>query len=612
MGYISIRNTEALKNYDGKSFLGLNRREKASAGEFCDMMNMSSDSYPYICTKRANDLSEEFNKIFITAGTETSEVKISNVRAAIAPREDCVPNGFCGVIGSKFYYNGKEKAMKKSAVYDSDGNYSYGMEIAPDGKIQLLWANRVIIIHGYGCESRAPYIYYYNTDKEGTTSDYIESEEYKTEGNYTANTISMLADGSGKISFEYKAPINFPGGYWDFKIGDSIFIDGIMTYADSRWRKYSKTEITSAVVTGYTETLKSSSAGYGYWNIQLNIKFYNYKGEQPFNYAYTASAEHIYKKIPYMTHLALHKGRLWGANPNGEYVYASSLSNLFEFNQFENLSDDSAFLESSSQGGYLGVISCGEGLVTMKKNEMEVIYGELPNEFAVGKRYPGYGCCDIESCAVADNVLYFLGKRGFYMWSGSTPRLISECLDREYICAYAFTDGIRYYASAGYTPDKYENLVFDIRYGLWHKEDEVKIYGFFKFDNSFYILTEDKILKMGTGNCGFGWYAESVKYFYEDMNLKRINEIRLRVKAEKSTWLKVYVSHDGGEWKECCYISFDGERGTYKNCRVPVRLEEGDFWQYRIEGAGPCVILGIRITDDTGGQRYSNERAKTV
>ena len=603
MGYISLRNADSLRSFDEKSFLGLNRGIKVSAGEFCDMQNMSSDEYPYIASRKPREKSASFNTIFTDSGSQSISAQAGDIRAVAGTREDTAPTGFCGVIGTTFYYNGKAKPMKIAAEYDSDGNYLYGMELAADGKIQLLWANRILIIHGYGSATRDPYIYYYDTDHENTRTDYVRSSEYEAVGNFASNTISFKVDGTGTMSFTYKIPTGqFSGGYFNFKVGDSVFIDQVMTYADSRWSEYSKSDITSATVTSYSETRSSTSGGYEFWNINIAFSFLNSKGKQAFDTASSRTIKHIYKKIPYMSQLALHKGRLWGANPNGEYVYASSIENLFDFLSFDGLSSDSAFLESSSQGGYLGVVSCGDALVTAKKNELEAIYGELPNEFAVGKSYNGCGCADIDSCVVIDNVLYFLGNDGFYMWNGSKPQLISKKLNTKYKGAFSFTDGTHYFASS--ESDKCENLVFDPRYGVWHKEDENKICGAFSYDGGVYLLIGGTIYKTDSGNEKPKWFAQSVRYFFDETDLKRINELWLKVMLDKDSKITVYASCGSGAWVRCLDSLTSRHDNEFKTIRVPVRLDEGDFWRYRIEGSGKCCIMGLKFIGDVGGRNY--------
>lgn len=607
MSFIPFKTTESLKSSEEKIFLGLDRSENCTPNHFLDMKNLSCNCYPYLSNRAPREKSENYNTVYID-GVATDISQLGEVRAVLETREDTTPAGFCGVIGTKFYYNGKEKKMKVPAVYDTSGKFKYGMDIDSTGIVQLLWANRVVVIHGYGCNSRKPYVYYYNTDDEGKSPDYVQSTEYKKESNYTERTISVsVTDGIGTIEFITKENSGYKGGHYDFKVGDSIFIDELMVYADSRWQTLSNSDITSAVVTYYDETLGGVSGGNYSWTVTLKIKFYNHLGKSPITNSFSTTIRHIYKKIPYMTHLTLHKGRLWGANPNGEYVYASALGDLFDFNRFDGVNDNSVYLESSSQGGYIGVVSVGEMVVALKQNEFEAIYGELPDEFAVGKRYMGYGCTDIYSCTVIDNALYFLGNRGFYVWNGSRPQFISKPLDCLYSAAFGFSDGIKYYVSAKRADGSHENLAFDPRYGLWHKEDDCKISGYFRRGRKNFILVEGKNIKaLETGSEEMEWYAESGKFFFDDYEQSRVNELLIRAKLTENTIMEVEVAADDGKWQRCAHIRAD--KAIPRTYRVPVRLDEGSYWRFRISGKGSFLIYGIKVIRDRGGRNFSNER----
>lgn len=601
MSYIPIRDAKDLKAISCRRFLGLNRKEYASYGEFSDMKNLSAELYPYLSPSKPRGDPEKYSKINID-GTET---EAENIRAAIAPLEESGVTGFCGVIGTKFYYDGEEKPLYQPAVYDESNNYLYGMRIPSDGKIQLLWVNKVLLIHGYDSSEAAPFIYYYNTAPEDETDeDCIYSYEYDHKGDY-GETVKVSSNGNAEISFTITKPTSFEGGFYKLKAGDSVFVDGLMTYSDSRWGVKSTQEIISAVVSSYSETVTSISSGNKTWSVSLTLTVKNHLGEAPNVDIYSRRIYHIYKKIPYMTHIALHKGRLWGASPNGELVYASALNDVFNFNQFDGISDDSVYIESSSQGGYLGVISCGNAVAALKKNSFEAIYGELPNEFAVGKSYDGIGCIDINSCAVANNILYFLGSRGFYMWNGSRPVLISEPLDRQYTSACGFSDGLSYRVCA-YDTKTYENLVYDLKRMLWHKEDNEKITCCFTADRKNYAAVNGKLAVLDGGTGKIEWSAESTKLLCEDYDMDRINEMWIYMKSEEDGELEVFSSADGGSFKS--EGRFTVQMSDGKIYRVPIRLREGIFWQYKLKGKGRAVIYGIKILYDKGGRCYSNDR----
>lgn len=603
MSYIPINKAKSLKAINCRRFMGLNRQEYSSLGEFADTVNLSSAAYPYLSVAEAKTLSDKYSKII----DGEREITAKNIRAAIAPQEDSGVTGFCGVIGTDFYYDGKKKPLYQDEVKDSSGNVLYGMKIPSDGKIQLLWVNKIILIHGYDSSEVKPFIYYYDTAlNSGDSDDCVASYEYTHKGDYgevangTAGNISVTFSVQRRDNAKYEA-------CYDFNVGDSVFVDGIMTYSDSRWEKRSKLDVVSATVKSYTETKGSYSQGLWTWNITLELDLKNYLGETANVDFYDKRVYHIYKKIPYMTHLALHGGRLWGASPNGEYVYASALNEVFDFNRFDGLNDDSVYIEVSTEGGHMGVIECKNCVAVMKKNSFCAIYGELPNEFAVGKSYDGIGCIDIDSCSVINDTVYFLGSDGFYAWTGARPAMISEPLNKKYLSACGYTDGKKYYVCA-YDGKTYENLVYDTKHMLWHKTDDEHITGGFKKDGKVYAVSDDGICT--ENGAGEEWSAESGKIFYEDFDMDRVNEMWIYLKAEENGELEVFSSSDGGNMKSEEKIKIGVTEGRI--IRIPIRTKEGMYWQYKLKGKGKMVIFGIKIVYEKSGRSYSNERSGDV
>ncbi len=598
MSYIPIRDAKAQKTFDIRNFFGINRKEYAKIGEFVDVKNLSSENYPYISPSKPRCASDKYNKITVIENGESTEVEAQNIRAAIDPGEDSDVTGFCGVIGTKFYYDGKEKPLYQPAVYDTDGKFLYGMKIPSDGVIQLLWVNKIIVIHGYGSTESKPFIYYYDTT--GVSGESVLSYEYQYRGKYD-DKLTVNTDGTATLELTIKQSQNEDTDFYKLKAGDSVFMDGVMTYNESRWGNRSKRDISAATVTAYEETRTTFDQGMITWRVTLKMTVYNYLGENPKISITNGTVYHIYKKIPYMTHLALHKGRLWGASPNGETVYASALNDVFNFNQFDGINDDSVYMEASTVGEYLGVVSCGESIALLKKNNFEAVYGSLPNEFAVGRSYNNVGCIDINSCAVIDNALYFLGRKGFYVWNGSKPKLISEVLDRSYTAAFGYTDG-QYYLVSAESGTGCENLVYDTKRMLWLKEDDKKIDGAFSADNRIYVIVDGKLEKTG-GEGGLDWSAESGKIFGSDYDLDRAAEIWIYAKLSSGCEIEILTAEDGGEKIRQGKIS--GKDNKARIYRVPLRLKEGMYWQYMLRGRGKAVIYGIRSIYDKGGRVYS-------
>ena len=198
MSYIPISGAKSPRTAVCRQFAGLNRNDYTAFGEFIDMKNLSSDKYPYLSPAALSIAADKYTSL---SDGGTAE----NIRAVIAPQGDSGVTGFCGVIGTTFYYDGAAKSLYQPVVKDENGKYLYGMEIPSDGVIQLLWVNKTILIHGYDSTQVDPFIYYYDTTaKAGDKNDCVKSYEYTHKGWY--GEIANGKDGILTINFTLERP----------------------------------------------------------------------------------------------------------------------------------------------------------------------------------------------------------------------------------------------------------------------------------------------------------------------------------------------------------------------------------------------------------------------
>lgn len=583
-------------------FGGLNRYPYKSTNELSDTKNLSTDAYPYLTPRKSRGADETFNQIFVTGedGEKTAQ-PVTSARAVIAPRAEDEIKGFCGVIGTDFYYNGEKKEMEVAATYDTDGKFQYGQAIAADGKMQLLWMNNYILIHGYDCSEREPYLYYYNLKGE---KDCVQSPEYDSVsffGEYTCSVSDKT--GLGVIKTRHVKPYKRSGEYWDFRVGDSIFIDGLMVKSSSRYDKFGKYQIYDAVVTEIKDEASSTSGGDTTWYSTITFSCKNQDGENAIYYSNDYTVRHIYRRVPAMTAIAVKDGRIWGASPNGETIYASAFGDMFYFQSYAGTSADSAAIETATQGEFLGVYEYGGTLLAVKKTGLEVVYGNVPKEYVIGKSYEGCGCIDMDSMVTVGDGVFYLGYRGFYLYRGSRPQLISDSLASEYLEACAVSDGIRYLVSAKKADGSYEFLSYDPRYGIWLLEDDLKISGGFFREKGAYLLESGK----QTLRCG--WGTEKVSWSFTLKNLLEKKQqaafsLWITAELEKGTTLCVCYKTDRGEWEQAEEITEKRTEMIPTVYYVPIRSWCGDVLSVRIEGEGGMILRRLEWDYDQAGKNY--------
>lgn len=97
----------------------------------------------------------------------------------------------------------------------------------------------------------------------------------------------------------------------------------------------------------------------------------------------------------------------------------------------------------------------------------------------------------------------------------------------------------------------------------------------------------------------FSWFAETGDLYDSDFNTKFISKIRVGIKPDKGTRVRVLAKfRDGNDWTELYKIMYDEKRPRI----IPVQLRKAEYLRLRIEGEGYCEIYGIDITYQKGSE----------
>lgn len=573
-------------------FSGLNRTDKGTNGEYIDMVNMASCHYPCLSPRESRE----------------QVCTMPDIRAVIAPKYEADTEkitAFTGVAKNTFYYNGN------AIEFEAED-----MAIPSDTDIHLADFNGKIIICAYDTKNDNSVMYYYDytatgaekdedgnikTDSGGNTLRYVKRMEKGIYGiscravsignpdtdSRVTNYIQYVSGVSGVSAAKFK---------WSdyFSVGDAIFLEGFENDVNNTVNMDSRYEMTdnSRALSCVIDKIDGN---------KLYFQMYNYASARLVMKSETASDVNVFTKIPVMNHICIHNNRLWGTNPNGEYVYASKLGDCFNFNSFQGLTNDSYYSEIGTAGDFIGIVSYRDNLVAFKRDYIHHIYGDKPSNFTIPKQLADCGCIDIRSAVEIGAVLYFLGYNGFYEYTGGQPTIISTALNCSYKSAVGMSDGNRYIASAVRRDNgETELLVYDTRYGIWHKEDNLAAVGSFRRHNDLYIAASDEVIRCGYGDEKVKWQCDSVISYENIFDNKGINEIWIRAKLDEGASITVYTSVNGGEWIEHEILT---EKGL-KVYRIPVRFINGEYYQYRLAGTGGAVIYDVEHVISSGGKPY--------
>lgn len=631
------------KNESGSSsvFHGLNRTENAQPGEWLGCENLDTAHYPCIAPRSAHSAPITADGIICAAAEPSGSGEYRGI-TGIMLSDECIDSAGNKVRNFCFVYNGEvrhvgqepksasDKVTERTALWlydteadnvsadDTDGFNSalqgYLADYENNRSERVEWTVALIgsryVINGYDSVLKRGKYFVFDTKKlydSGSLSEKIlertvvpsdEQVLYSSLefGTKTVNGEKLCyiinRDKSNKLSSVFSE-----GDYLRIK-GTANGYNDINPYAE-----YGSDKKYAAV-----REIEESSMGDGsfyretmyYYVTRANGKFVS-------NTSQTSQNVYLGVFVPPMRHIAVFGRHVWGVNPEENSVYASVFDTPFKLMNTDTQLDNSMSWQAALGVGdeALGVVPAGSEVLVMMKNSIIRLNGTSASSFMMTGIFKNCGCIDINSCAECAGTVFYLGRNGFYSYDGSQPKIISGKLNCMYSSAVSYCDGVKYYASAIRSDGGgHEFLVYDIERGIWHKWSKTPVIkDFFTMNGSaaaVYNTDRGNVITL----CGGGaeeWSCESVNH-YEGTNLsKGVNELWIR--AETAAPVRIFTSVNGGAYKEHKALEPKGRMFMYK---IPVRFNSGDFWSYKLTGAGECVIQSIeRVYDEGGGRHYA-------
>ena len=611
-------------------FYGLDRTRRPSRGAMEAMRNMSSSEFP--CAAPAPSRSAV---VTVSSDIQAVDSPDSSVSTALS--------GLTGVTGGAFFYNG----VKKSGRYVLRADYDWA--IARLGK--------VYIINGAGAAGKAAYTYNADADEfryltptmdrlivtAGADEHGCFIETYRYYHTAVYNHSVTLDDGSEtdgddfytqyhSYEREYNIfkryfsvgdevelsgfPADGPGGrlwYYNGGSGDQgdvvpvtnhdVSVNNTVDKTARRMSVIDRDAIVLAQVTGFEVTLSGGRYAHRLY-LELSDKtgapneFTSMLRLGTNNANYYAQGVTVRLAYPAFSDITVHDNRLWGATVNGEHIYGSASDDIGDFTG-ASINDRLAVrLTPYPSGAFSGLCSYGSYLIAFKEDAFILIYGSA----AAGYRYetmPGVGCTDPKSIAVTPDGVIFLSYKGFYSYSGSTPRLISDKLDMQYTAAVAGFDGNIYYAAALRSDGERELLAYDMRYGTWHVRDDFEASGMFRYKDGFYFAGKRGIYT--ESGAPDEWSFTLARTADNTLDNKTVNELWIYADVSEDASFTVYTEVADHGWREHATFTDTG----LKLFRCPVRALSGTSYRIRIDGRGMAVFYEIEAKEgDSRGRRY--------
>lgn len=323
----------------------------------------------------------------------------------------------------------------------------------------------------------------------------------------------------------------------------------------------------------------------------------------------------IRRIMPDMDHLCQAENRLWGCK--GDTIYASKLGDIFNWNVYDGLDTDSFTTDTGSEGDFTGCITYRGYPTFFKENAIYKVYGAVPSQFSVdGVAALGLktGCAG--TLAVVGEALIYLNRNGFVEWYGGQPQLISGAFGRMLVReAVSGSTGLKYYTSLKTVEGDWGMYVYDIRQGVWHKEDDTQATHFATRDFGLYFLNaKGEIWRIArptdeleeTSPEGpLEWFAEFGDFTDLDPNKKGVGKLQLRLELDAGATAQAWIQFDSdGVWRPVGGQLGEAVKRSYY---LPIVPRRADHYRLKLTGIGGCRVYSLVREQYSGSEARSRK-----
>lgn len=286
----------------------------------------------------------------------------------------------------------------------------------------------------------------------------------------------------------------------------------------------------------------------------------------------------------------VHENRVFGVK--GSDIYACKQGDFTQWSTFSDppLLTDSYATDVASSGDFVGITTWGGHVEMFKKHVLHELYGQLPSNFKVLEACKE-GAVNNNTFAELEGYLFYLSPEGVKNYAGGYPELLSYNLNQlKYTAGAAGTDGDKYYASL-YNGSKYELMVYDPKFDIWHKEDDLQVVGFAYYEGYLCVMATTGIYKFRAGTETISW--ELLTPVFDENTLDEKDTVRVRIQAKLpiGATLSIYTSYDQGAF--ALEKTFTSATNNKQNFYLSLKKRNADYFQLKLAGSGDCTIYRI-------------------
>lgn len=313
----------------------------------------------------------------------------------------------------------------------------------------------------------------------------------------------------------------------------------------------------------------------------------------------------VTRKVPKMDYVTECQNRLWGCYyglEDGKTVNEIFFCKLGDFKNWEvysGISTDSFKASCGTDGVWTGAVTYLGYPLFFKENYVHKVYISSGGAHQiVSMAIDGVQKGSDTSFAIVNDYLFYKSKTGINRFDGTQAVNISSDLGNEQYCdAVGGRLGGKYYVSMKDINEKWHLFVYDVKRGLWIREDNTMALYFADIDNELYYIDGDSNeLKTINGTEGkeedkFPWKIVFGDIGYEYFQKKYLSRFNIRMSLEEDGWAEIYTEYDSnGIWEKRGTINGTGISRTFTLPIIPRRC---DHIRIKIEGSGEFKLYSI-------------------
>ena len=297
--------------------------------------------------------------------------------------------------------------------------------------------------------------------------------------------------------------------------------------------------------------------------------------------------------------------RLWGCIQGVNEIYACKLGDFKNWNVFSGLSTDSWVGNVGASGKFTGAINQGGYPVFYTENSKHKVWPsatgahQITSTPCLGVEQESYG-----SLALYNGQLLYLSPEGVCMDDGSGPVTVDQSL-----AGLACSDGVgavhqhKYYLCATDRLGKWHLLVYDLRTGLWHREDGAAFLDMVSHEGRLYGAGRGHLWDLtgheGTPEEKVSWRVRTGDLMLEIPDRKYITRLTLRMSLEPGSKVEIFARYDHEEGLTKLGTAYGRKLGSFS---LPVRPRRCDHLQLELQGEGMAKIYSITKTLEKGSE----------